>query len=597
MNWLHYLLEANLYLAIFYAVYYLFLRNDTHYALSRIYLLATAAISFVIPLLQLGFLKPAEPQLISVTLIAPPHSSIVSSNTTAIEPVNFTWQDGLIYAYLLGVTILLIIFSIKIYQLFKLTRATNAEIDAPYKLIYVDDSNTAFSFFNFLFIGTKATGADTIIQHELVHIRQKHSADIVFVELLKIINWFNPFVYLVQHSLKAIHEYIADEQTAMAESDALAYSTFLVNNAYGLSGSSVTHSFFNYNLLKKRIIMLNQQRSGNLARLKYLLAAPICGGLLCASTLAFSKNYGFIDIAPHRINKDNKSPQVAEPVNRLLVTQHGVSVITDKFSHQYANGSVKYYTARNLSNKAIEDLKKEGVVVNIISGDEVDTPKHVHFIANNNVTNYNNAYTTTKGYDVVEDIHNHNGVISKKVVITEKDGSKHTYYDEKVSISERKMLLDKYGYKFPSGKLMTVKLLPPPPPSAPSAKKLTLAPPTVHVRPTFTKTGYLYEEDGYTINGKTDFRVIMVEKNGEQKAFFKSKASPADLKLLREKYGYTFPVMEIYTKLPPPPPTVVPIAPVKRMPPPPPVAPIKTTKLLPLLPPIPGFFTKSGKAC
>lgn len=293
--------------------------------------------------------------------------------------------------------------------------------------------------------------------------------------------------------------------------------------------------------------MLNQQRSGNLARLKYLLAVPICGGLLCVSTLAFSKNYGFIDIAPHRINKNNKSPQVAEPMRRLLVTQHGVSVITDKFSHQYPNGSVKYYTAHNLSNKAIEDLKKEGVVVNIISGDEVDTPKRVHFTANNNVINYNYTYTTTKGYNVVEDIHNSNGGgnLSKKVIITDKDGSKHTYYDEKISTDERKMLLDKYGYKFPSGKLLTVKLLPPPLPSAPSAKKLKLAPPPPPV-PTQPKV-------------------------------YNRPPSPAPT--LLKNFTLVRPGVH---KLPPSPPTV---------------APIKTTKLLPLLPPIPGFFTKSEKAC
>ncbi|WP_179413568.1 M56 family metallopeptidase [Mucilaginibacter sp. E4BP6] len=523
MNWLHYLVEANLYLGLFYLAYCLFLSRDTHYLLKRIYLLGTSVISFLIPLVQVGFLKPAEaPQLVDIVLLSPAQVSAIPVVNTAPTAHEFTWQDGLIDLYFTGVVILLIVFLVKIYQLFKLTRTNVANTGNSYKLVYIDGSNTAFSFFNFLFIGTNTEKTDTIIKHELVHITQKHSVDIVFIELLKIVNWFNPFVYLVQHSLKAIHEYIADEQTAMAESGALAYSTFLVNNAYGLSGSSVTHSFFNYNLLKKRIIMLNQQRSGNLARLKYLLAVPICGGLLCASTLAFSKNYGFIDIAPHRINKNNKSPQVAEPVNRLLVTQHGVSVITDKFSHQYANGSVKYYTARNLSNKAIEDLKKEGIVVNIISGDEVDTPKHVHFIANNNVTNYNNAYTTTKGYDVVEDITNHNGAVSKKVVITEKDGSKHTYYDEKVSISERKMLLDKYGYKFPSGKLMTVKLLPPPPPSVPSAKKLKLAPPPPPV--------------------------------------------PSQPKVYNRPSPHS-------------------------------PAPVKTTKLLPTWPSIPGFFTKSGKAC
>jgi magnesium-transporting ATPase (P-type) len=234
MNWLHYLLEANLYLAVFYALYYLFLSNDTHYALSRIYLLATSVLSFIIPLLQLGFLKPAEPQLIPLTLITPLHPTTISNNTIPIEATNFTWQDGLIGAYLLGTAVLFVIFSIKIYQLFRLTRVANTQVDRSYKLIYVNDSNTAFSFFNFLFIGTKVSGTDTIIQHELVHIRQKHSADIIFIELLKIVNWFNPFIYLLQASLKTLHEYIADEQTATEGNDVIAYSTFLVNNAYGI---------------------------------------------------------------------------------------------------------------------------------------------------------------------------------------------------------------------------------------------------------------------------------------------------------------------------------------------------------------------------
>ncbi|MBC7398693.1 MAG: energy transducer TonB, partial [Mucilaginibacter sp.] len=133
--------------------------------------------------------------------------------------------------------------------------------------------------------------------------RQKHSVDIVFLELLKVVSWFNPFIYLLQNSLKTVHEYIADEQTAAYETDALTYSSFLVNNAYGAGGSSITHSFFNYNLLKKRIVMLNQKRSGNLARLKYLIAVPVCAGLLCASTLAFSKTYGWVDIDPAKAVK------------------------------------------------------------------------------------------------------------------------------------------------------------------------------------------------------------------------------------------------------------------------------------------------------
>jgi hypothetical protein len=423
MNWLHYLLEANMYLMVFYAMYCLFLNKETHYTLNRVYLLCSCILSFLLPVLQIGALKPAETTtqvtFVKIMPTAFPHTKPVV--TAAIEnPI--TMQDVLLLAYLLGVAVLTIVLLIKLFKLVKMTRITHKLVNDQYKMVSIEDSNTAFSFFNYLFIGSKTTGSDIIIRHELVHIRQKHSVDIVFMEVMKIMNWFNPFIYMVQVSLKTVHEYIADEQTAAVENDALTYSSFLVNNAYGLNGSSITHSFFNYNLLKKRIIMLNQKRSGNLARLKYLMAVPICAGMLCASTLGFSKTYGWVDLAP-----------------------------------RHSNTSVAAYKTAHLAS---------------------DTTKRV--------TNINQV----------------------------------------------------------------------------------------------TSKGYKYDEDGYLINGKTDFRVLITEKNGEQKEYFKRSAKPAGLALLKDKYGYSFPKMLIHAKLPPPPP--VPPAPsvnapqpkaITKRPPPPPAAP------------------------
>jgi hypothetical protein len=446
MNWLHYLIEANLYLAIFYTVYYLFLSNDTHYTLNRAYLLLSCVVSFIIPVIQLGFLKPAEPQITAIQFVNSGGVAVKPIKITLIAPPSqFTWQDGVFYAYLAGVGILLLVLLVKLYQLFRLIRKNKKQADESYKLVYLNDSNTAFSFFNLLFIGTKAEGRDTIIKHELVHIHQKHSADIVFTELLKIVNWFNPFIYLLQYSLKAIHEYIADERTAANETDALTYSSFLVHNAYGLSGSSITHSFFNYNLLKKRIIMLNQKRSGNLARLKYLLAVPICGGLLCASTLAFSKNYGWVVLMKQKQDTVVKPPP--PPPARPKVTD--------------------------------------------------------------------------------------------------------------------------------------VRLIPPPPP--PNSGNVRFAAPAHPSE--VTKKGYKYAEAGYLVNGKSDFKVTIVEKDGTQASYFKSSASAKQVKMLRDKYGYTFPTMPIYTKLPPPPPAPpAQEAPKtsmdKRPPPPPPALPVSSKKTI-----------------
>lgn len=426
MNWLHYLMEANLYLGVFYLCYCLFLNRETHYNMNRAYLLFSCLAAFILPVVQLGILKPtakvvAASYAISESASLQQTASITSPAT--LKPA-FTWNDGLMYAYLAGAIIFLLILLLKLYKLVRLAKLNNRVINNGYNIVQLDEPNTAFSFFKYLFIGASPQVNDIVIRHELVHIRQKHSADILFIELLKVVNWFNPFIYLIQRSLRAVHEYIADEQTASTGSGALAYSSFLVENAYGLGGASVTHSFFNYNLLKKRIIMLHQKRSGKLARLKYLLTVPVCAGLLCASTLAFSKDYGWVDLAPQ----------------------------TD-----------------------------------------------------------------------------------------------------------------------------TVKALPPPPPAPP---KINVHSKTVvqFARPKnpsqVTGKGYKYAESGYLINGKSDYRVIIVEKNGKQKDYWKSTATAEDIKMLKNKYGYTFPDMPIYSKMPPPPPAP-PVNDHKISTPPPPTPPVK----------------------
>jgi len=421
MNWLRYLLEANLYLSIFYGCYCLFLIRETHYTLNRFFLLFSCVISLILPLIQIGILKPAERTVQNTfgVIVGNVHPNTIPAQ---IAPAvsHFNLQDCLLYTYLLGFIILLVILAFKLYQLLKLTRTKSAVTRDGYKLICINDSNTAFSFFNYLFIGDKAHGSETIIRHELVHIRQKHSFDILLLELFKVINWFNPLVYLLQNSLKTVHEYIADEKTAADETDAISYSTFLVNNAYGIGGSSIAHSFFNYNLLKKRIIMLNQKRSGRLARLKYLIALPVCAALLCASTLSFSKTYGFIDLMPQK----------------------------------------------------------------------ADT-----------------------------------GLIA-----------------------------------------------PPPPPEPPDLRHVVKFRPPTRPFGSITKKGYRYAESGYLVNGKSYFRVIIQESKNVQKEYWKNKLSPAEIKMLREKYGYTFPSMDIFPKLPPPPPQNPKVTNVP-LPPPPPMEP------------------------
>lgn len=377
MSWLHYLIEANIYLGVFYLCYCLFLNRDTHYMLGRAYLIFSCVVAFVLPVTQLSVLKPAIPEVV----IEEPANQIniipaqLQQLKLAAPVKHFTFDDALVYLYITGVVIAFCVLLFRLRKLYVLTRNKHSLYEDQYKLVKLDDENTAFSFFNYLFIGSNVPQAETIIAHELVHIRQKHSVDIIFLEIVKIVNWFNPFIYLIQRSLKTIHEYIADEQTAAHEHDALAYSSFLLNNAYGIQGSSIAHSFFNYNLLKKRIIMLNKNRSGKLARLKYLAALPLCAGMLCASTLVFSKDYGLIDLAPRKAVK----PVIDSVKYTLQLTApDGTKGTSDKIVvNNEKSGFNRTYTVNSLTKNDIKELEVKGFHIAVIEreGESPDTVK------------------------------------------------------------------------------------------------------------------------------------------------------------------------------------------------------------------------------
>jgi hypothetical protein len=217
-----------------------------------------------------------------------------------------------------------------------------------------------------LFLSPDMAASEMVIRHELVHIRQKHSWDIIYLELMKIINWFNPMAYLLQHSMKELHEFIADDSVAGSKHEADIYIDFLLANAYGAYEHKLTNNLFNQSLLKKRIMMLHQKRSGNTARLKYLLVLPLAGCLLCASTLAFAKDYGWIDIAPRTISGNSLTSGKSLKTKLLKITQGGMSLITEKLTIHEKSGRVLNYTGNTLTAKDKEFLlKKHKVTVDI----------------------------------------------------------------------------------------------------------------------------------------------------------------------------------------------------------------------------------------
>ncbi|CAM3669076.1 M56 family metallopeptidase [Mucilaginibacter galii] len=367
MNWLHYLLEANLYLAVAYGCYWLLFRKQTFYTANRIYLLASTVLCFVIPLVQVSTSAPVQ----SVTQTVQTTATVVGVSQTAVAPVVSTLfltpNKALQAIYWLAVASMYVWLVTKLYSLLKLVFTNKRLSRHNLTLVYVNDEHTPFSFFGYLFVDQSGELNEAMLRHEMVHIRQKHSWDIMFTEVIKIMNWFNPVVYLLQNSLKALHEFEADRLAAGNQQAPDAYVDFLIARAYHSNGLPFAHQFSNKQLLKSRIMKLYQKRSGKLARLSYLMALPLCAGLLCASTMAFSKDYGWIRIGlkqlPSAVQTTKSIPVDTSKKNNLLMVQYlnnpQKNRILDSVEVLENDGKKHVYTPLNVTDEDLVRLKRD----------------------------------------------------------------------------------------------------------------------------------------------------------------------------------------------------------------------------------------------
>jgi BlaR1 peptidase M56 len=303
MNWLYYLLEANLYLLLFYGFFRLFLQRETFYNSNRYYLLLSSITSFILPILQLGFLNPA-PQVVDLAATFPMPISHTKEELAKIaatsipESIDYTTYLYPIYLFICcGFTLKLIVSLSKIVRLW-LTAKKDRK--GPITIIELEKEKSAFSFFNLLFIHPQLAERQTVVKHEMVHIEQKHSLDILFFEIVQAICWFNPILYFLKKDIKLLHEYIADELTTGTDIQKHDYAMFLIENSFGVVPTPLTNQIFNQSILKRRINMLNKKRTTGWARFRLLLALPLGGAMLCTSTMAFTKDYGYIDLLPEK---------------------------------------------------------------------------------------------------------------------------------------------------------------------------------------------------------------------------------------------------------------------------------------------------------
>ena len=271
---IHAILEILVFQLLFLALYDLFLRKETFFNLNRVYLLVTPVLSILLPFVSLGFIQQNIPDEYLVRLPA------VMLGEAAPETGNSS-LFSLENLYMIGVIGSSIIFYNKIFKLFKLRISAKIQNIGETQFRILPKTDAAFSFFDTIYLGENISeeNREDIINHEKVHLRQKHSWDMLYFELLRIIFWFNPLVYMFQNRISTLHEYIADAEMTH-QKDKGKYYQSLLSEVFQTKDISFTNPFFKESLIKKRIIMLQKSKSQRIKLMKYLLLFPILGLIL-----------------------------------------------------------------------------------------------------------------------------------------------------------------------------------------------------------------------------------------------------------------------------------------------------------------------------
>ena len=274
-----YILEVIVFQALFLAVYQLWFRKETFFNINRIYLISTALLAFVLPFIQFELFENQIPLRENMFFLP---EVVVTAEASEVAPAPVPQEtDWSIYLllYAAGVffsTGMLFRKYQEIQRYFRFKRKN----DTTPKMITIPNSDAAFTFMGTIFIGENinAEAKAHIMAHEEVHLKHWHGLDLMLFELMRVVFWFNPLVYIYQNKLAEIHEFIADAQ-AMRKTEMKAYYNQLLNTAFGTQHISFINTFFNHSLIKKRIVML-QKQSKQRAGLKYLVLIPVIAGIL-----------------------------------------------------------------------------------------------------------------------------------------------------------------------------------------------------------------------------------------------------------------------------------------------------------------------------
>lgn len=272
-----FLLKSTLSLGLLYAVYILLLEREKMHKFNRFFLLFSLVFSLIIPFISFEIYVETVALVTKNTIQVMPFSSVIVEEKVNYMPL-FLWS-----IYGIVTSILIVRFTINLIKIQRKINSNETEHIENYSLILLDEKVLPHTFLNNIFIN-KADYENRKIEaelfsHELTHVRQKHTLDILLIETLKTIFWFNPLFIFYKKAIQLNHEFLADENVVTSYNNVPFYQNLLLANASSNSNFYLA-SNLNYLVTKKRLIMMTKSTSRNLALLKKVALVPILVGLI-----------------------------------------------------------------------------------------------------------------------------------------------------------------------------------------------------------------------------------------------------------------------------------------------------------------------------
>ena len=282
-----YILKSSVCLAVFYLFYRLLLSRETFHRFNRVALLSILLLSCLLPLVEVTVEEQTEVHQTMMTLeqwlMLADMMNTADATGGQAEEVTVTWIQVALLMYLVGILFFAFRNGYSLLKLGTLLRSGRKEHLEKYAdgkekvtLIVHDHDIAPFSWMKYIVISQKdldENGREILI-HELAHIQNRHSWDLLVADICIFFQWFNPASWLLKQELQNIHEYEADETVIEKGVDAKQYQLLLIKKAVGTRLYSMANSF-NHSKLKKRITMMLKEKSNPWAKLKYLYVLPV----------------------------------------------------------------------------------------------------------------------------------------------------------------------------------------------------------------------------------------------------------------------------------------------------------------------------------